>query len=77
MTRKRFVKLAMGLGLGRNNSNLLAKGKYTYHKPYAEAWNSYAATLSHNLRLYHTPNEPGAEIFIRDIDYLEAHRNER
>ena len=77
MTRKRFVKLAMGLGLGRNNSNLLAKGKYTYRKPYAEAWNSYAATLSHNLRLYHGPDEPGAEIFVRDVDYLEAHRNER
>ena len=77
MTRKRFVKLAMGLGLGRNNSNLLAKDKYTYRKSYAEAWNSYAATLLHNLRLYYSPDEPSAEIFIRDIDYLEAHRNER
>lgn len=77
MTKKRFVKLAMGLGFGRNNSNLLTKSKYAYHKSYAEAWNDYASTLSHNLRLYHTPNEPGAEIFIRDIDYLEAHKNER
>ena len=67
----------MGLGLGRNNSNSLAKGKYTYHKSYAEAWNDYASTLSHNLRLYLTADKSGAEIFARDVDYLEAHRNER
>lgn len=77
MTKKRFIKLAMGLGLGRNNSNLLTKSKYTYHKSYAEAWNDYASTLSHNLRLYLASDGPGTEIFIRDVDYLEAHRNER
>mgnify|MGYP004539352591 CR=1 FL=1 len=77
MTRKRFAKLMMGLGLGRNSSNLLTKSKYTYHKSYAEAWNDYASTLSHNLRTYLTCGESCAEIFIRDVDYLEAHRNER
>lgn len=38
MTRKRFVKLCMANGYGRNAANLIAKGFNAKGKTYAEAY---------------------------------------
>lgn len=77
MTRKRFIKLLMGIGLQRNEAEVFAYWKHKWHKPYAQTWNDYAATLSRNLRFSYSPDYPGGEIILKDLKYLELHRNER
>lgn len=77
MTKKRFIKLLMGIGISRNQAEVFAYWKHKWLKPYAQSWNDYAATLSHNLRFSYLPGEPGEDIILRDLNYLELHKNER
>lgn len=70
MTKKRFIKLLMGIGIPRNQAEVFAYWKHKWLKP-------YAATLSHNLRFSYSPGEPGEEIILRDLKYLELHKDER
>ena len=76
MTRKRFTRLLMGIGLQRNDINFLAECSYTFHKPYAKTWNNYATTLSHNLGFCYS-GHPDEKAVLKDLKYLELHRNER
>lgn len=76
MTKKRFTKLLMGIGFQRNEAEVFAYWKRKWHKPYAQTWNNYAATLSRNLRFCYS-GEPGEKIILKDLNYLELHKNER
>lgn len=76
MTRKRFTKLLMGIGFQRNEAEVFAYWKRKWRKPYAQTWNDYAATLSRNLQSWCT-GELNGEIILRDLNYLELHKNER
>ena len=76
MTRKRFTKLLMGIGFQRNEAEVFAYWKCKWRKPYAETWNDYAATLSRNLQSWYT-GELNVEAVLRDLNYLELHKNER
>lgn len=76
MTKKRFTKLLMGIGFQRNEAEVFAYWKHKWHKPYAQTWNNYAATLSRNLQSWYT-GELNGEIILKDLNYLELHKNER
>ena len=77
MTKKRFIKLLMGIGIPRNQAEVFAYWKRKWLKPYARSWNDYAAILSHNLRRCYGLEESCEEVILRDLKYLELHRNER
>lgn len=76
MTRKRFTKLLMGVGFQRNEAEVFAYWKRKWRKPYAETWNNYAVTLLRNLQSWYT-GELNVEAVLRDLNYLELHKNER
>lgn len=76
MTRKRFVKLLMGIGFQRNDAEVLAYWKRKWRKPYAKTWNDYAKVLSSNFQTwYYAQSE--REAVLKDLNYLELHKNEK
>ena len=66
----------MGIGFQRNEAEVFAYWKRKWRKPYAETWNNYAATLLRNLQSWYT-GELKVEAVLRDLNYLELHKNER
>lgn len=76
MTRKRFDKLLMGIGFQRNEAEVFAYWKCKWRKLYVEIWNNYAAILLRNLQSWYT-GELNVEAVLRDLNYLELHKNER
>lgn len=78
MTRKRFTKLLMGLGFQRNVVEVFAYWKRKWRKPYAKAWSDYvAATLSCNPQSWRHIGELNEETVLRNLNYLELHKDER
>lgn len=77
MTKKRFIKLLMGTGLQRNQAEVFAYWKHKWFKPYAESWDDYVVALSHTLQFSYSPEYPGEEIILKDLKYLELHKDER
>ena len=66
----------MGIGFQRNEAEVFAYWKRKWRKPYAETWNDYATTLLRNLQSWYT-GELNVEAVLRDLNYLELHKNER